>query len=101
MKAYHICYHTDEDGLAAAAVIYEYLKKVNKTGKKKIRYFFYKIDYTVDLRTVISSGIPSGDEIYFVDYSFRRYGAPSKGVLRVQVTVVCNGPNPAFKELTF
>ena len=70
MKAYHICYHTDEDGLAAAAVIYEYLKKVNKTGKKKIRYFFYKIDYTVDLRTVISSGIPSGDEIYFVDYSF-------------------------------
>lgn len=39
--------------------------------------------------------------VNFVDYSFRRYGAPSKGVLRVQVTVVCNGPNPAFKELTF
>lgn len=39
--------------------------------------------------------------VNFVDYSFRRYGAPSKGVLPVQVTVVCDGPNLAFKELTF
>lgn len=39
--------------------------------------------------------------VNFVDYSFRRYGAPPKGVLLVQVTVVCNGPNLALKELTF
>lgn len=39
--------------------------------------------------------------VNFVDYSFRRYGAPSEGALLVQVTVVCNGPDPAFKELTF
>lgn len=70
MKAYHICYHTDEDGVAAASVIYEYLKRINKPNKKKIRYFFYKIDYTVDLKTIISADIPAGDEIYFVDYSF-------------------------------
>ena len=69
MKAYHICYHTDEDGLASAAVIYEYLKIVNKKHKNSVRYFFYKVDYTMDLRTVITD-IPSGDEIYFVDYSF-------------------------------
>ena len=36
MKAYHICYHTDEDGLAAAAVIYEYLKKVSKLNNEKV-----------------------------------------------------------------
>lgn len=70
MKAYHICYHTDEDGVAAAAVIYEYLKKINKVDKKKIRYFFYKIDYTMDLKTILPVDIPAGDEIYFVDYSF-------------------------------
>lgn len=70
MKAYHICYHTDEDGLATAAVIYEYLKRVNKEDKKRTLYFFYKIDYTMDLKEVLPDDIPSGDEIYFVDYSF-------------------------------
>ena len=71
MKAYHICYHTDEDGLAAAGVIYEYLKKYNKIiNEYKIRYFFYEIDYTMDLKTVLPPNIPAGDELYFVDYSF-------------------------------
>ena len=69
MKAYHICYHTDEDGKAAASVIYEYLKRANKR-RKDIVYFFYKIDYTVDLKTILSKNISEGDEIYFVDYSF-------------------------------
>ena len=32
MKAYRICYHTDEDGLASAAVIYEYLKRINNNN---------------------------------------------------------------------
>jgi oligoribonuclease NrnB/cAMP/cGMP phosphodiesterase (DHH superfamily) len=70
MKAYHICHHNDLDGITAAAVIYEYLKIVNKNKKKDIMYFFYKIDYTMDLRNVLPKNIPSGDEIYFVDYSF-------------------------------
>ena len=39
MKAYHICYHTDEDGIASAAIIYEYLKVLNKDDKKNVRYF--------------------------------------------------------------
>lgn len=69
MKAYHICYHTDEDGLASAAVIYEYLKRISKKFNEKVRYFFYKIDYTMDLKTVLPD-IPAGDELYFVDYSF-------------------------------
>ena len=67
MKVYHICYHTDEDGLASAAVIYEYLKRINS---KSTKYFFYKIDYTKDLKKVLPLNMPSGDEIYFVDYSF-------------------------------
>ena len=70
MKAYHICYHTDEDGLASASVIYEYLKRVNKTDAKNVIYFFYKIDYTMDLKSVLPTRITDGDEIYFVDYSF-------------------------------
>lgn len=69
MKAYHICYHTDEDGLASAAVIYEYLKRISRIFNEKVTYFFYKIDYTMDLRKVLT-GIPCGDELYFVDYSF-------------------------------
>lgn len=69
MKAFHICYHTDEDGLASAAVIYEYLKRVNKNSPIGIKYFFYKIDYTVNLKNIIKS-IQPGDELYFVDYSF-------------------------------
>lgn len=68
MKVCHICYHTDEDGIASAAVIYEYLKRINK-GDKNVRYFFYKIGYTINLKNVLKN-IPSGDEIYFVDYSF-------------------------------
>lgn len=68
MKAYHICHHNDEDGLASAAVIYEYLKQVNK--KNKVKYFFYEIDYTMKLNKVLNENIPAGDEIYFVDYSF-------------------------------
>lgn len=67
MKAYHICYHTDEDGLASAAIIYEYLKKINKG--EKVKYFFYRINYTVKLKNIIYN-IPSGDELYFLDYSF-------------------------------
>lgn len=70
MRAYHICYHTDEDGLASASVIYEYLKRINKNNN--VLYFFYKIDYTVDLSTILSENIPEGDEIYFVDYSFSK-----------------------------
>ena len=69
MRGYHICYHTDEDGLASAAIIYEYLKLKNKNDKKA-KYFFYKIDYTMDLEEVIPESIPVEDEIYFVDYSF-------------------------------
>lgn len=69
MRACHICYHIDEDGLAAASVIYEYLKIVNKSDKKNVKYFFYKVDYTVNLKEILTN-IPAGDEIYFVDYSF-------------------------------
>lgn len=71
MKAYHICHHNDEDGIAAAAVIYEYLKRITKiSSEEKVLYFFYKIDYTMDLKTVLPKDIPAGDELYFVDYSF-------------------------------
>ena len=70
MKAYHICYHTDEDGLASASVIYEYLKRVNKKDSKNIIYFFYKIDHTMNLKSILPTRITDGDEIYFVDYSF-------------------------------
>jgi len=70
MKAYHICHHTDMDGITAAAVIYEYLKIKNKRENTKAKYLFYKIDYSMDLRTVLPSNLPVQDEIYFVDYSF-------------------------------
>lgn len=69
MKAYHICYHIDEDGNASAAIIYEFLKRQGIKYKEKTRYFFYRIDYTMNLETVLPD-IPLGDEAYFVDYSF-------------------------------
>ena len=72
MKAYHICHHTDEDGIAAAAVIYEYLKIVNKGNRKNTKFFFYKIDYTVELSKVLPNKIQNQDEVYFVDYSFSK-----------------------------
>jgi oligoribonuclease NrnB/cAMP/cGMP phosphodiesterase (DHH superfamily) len=72
MKAYHICHHTDEDGIASAAVIYEYLKIVNKGNRKNIKFFFYKLDYTMDLNKVLPNNIPIEDEVYFVDYSFSK-----------------------------
>ena len=64
---YDICYHVDEDGNAAASIIYEYLKKINKDNNAK--YFFHRIDYTVDLATVINN-VSAGGTVYFVDYSF-------------------------------
>lgn len=67
MKAYHICYHTDEDGLASAAVIYEAIKL--KFKNKPMLIFFHKIDYTDLLEDVLSS-IHKEDTLYFVDYSF-------------------------------
>lgn len=66
MKAYHICYHTDEDGLASAAVIYEAIKIKEK---KKQLIFFHRIDYTDNLQNILAD-IHSGDVLYFVDYSF-------------------------------
>lgn len=71
MKAYHILYHTDEDGTAAAAVVYEYLKRITKESGKRVRYFFYKIDYTVLIQSLLG-GIHDGDEVFLVDYSFSK-----------------------------
>ena len=72
MKAYHICYHTAEDGITAAAVIYEYLKSINKGNRKNIKFFFYKINYSMELSKVLPSKMPIDDEVYFVDYSFSK-----------------------------
>lgn len=71
MKAYHILYHTDEDGTAAAAVTYEYLKRISKRDNEKVRYFFYKIDYTTNIQSLLGN-IHDGDEIFLVDYSFSK-----------------------------
>ena len=72
MKAYHICHHTDEDGLASAAVIYEYLKIVNKKTEQKSKFFFHKVDYNMELSSVLPKNIHAEDEFYFVDYSFSK-----------------------------
>lgn len=72
MNIYHIFHHNDDDGIAAAAVIYEYLKVVNKDNKKHIKCLFHKIDYTTELDSIVPNNIPTKDEIYFVDYSFSR-----------------------------
>lgn len=63
MKYAHIITHTDLDGLGAAAIIYEYLKLVNK----KINVNVTRVDYNniIDL-----SHIHDDDEVYFLDYSF-------------------------------
>lgn len=71
MKAYHILHHTDEDGTAAGAVTYEYLKRISKRDGVNVRYFFYKIDYTTIIQSLLG-GIHNGDEVFLVDYSFSK-----------------------------
>lgn len=63
MKYAHIITHTDLDGLGAAAIIYEYLKLVNK----KINVNVTRVDYN----NILNLGnIHDEDEVYFLDYSF-------------------------------
>jgi len=65
-KSYYIVHHYDADGITSAAIIYEYLiwNGVSDTMIK-----FISVDYSVMLDEALDM-VASGDEIYFVDYSF-------------------------------
>lgn len=66
---YRIIYHNDEDGIASATVIHEYLKKVVAKTGEELQEKFYSVNYSDNL-TELDEEINKDDVLFFLDYSF-------------------------------